>query len=64
MDPDLQRDLINKVAFPRAEYASPLLSELGLDGFPTPNRVYRDIEESLLLPKERLPDRWLDTYQV
>lgn len=44
--------------------AQDILSELLLDGLPSAERVYKDIEEKILLPKTRLPDHWLPTYQM
>jgi antiviral helicase SKI2 len=41
-----------------------LLSSLGLDTVPSREQTYREIEERLLLPKERLPEDWLSKYQV
>ncbi|KAH9929726.1 antiviral helicase [Fomitopsis serialis] len=44
--------------------AEEILNELGLGGVPEPERVHREIEEKLLLPKDKLPDHWLPTYQI
>ena len=44
--------------------AEELLGKLALDGLPSQETLYNEIEESLLLPKTRLPDHWLGTYQV
>ena len=41
-----------------------LLASLGLDIAPSREQIYREIEERLLLPKERLPEEWLSKYQV
>lgn len=41
-----------------------ILKKLHLDGLPSKEEVYREIEESLLLPKTRMPDHWLPTYQM
>lgn len=41
-----------------------LLASLGLDAVPSREQTYREIEERLLLPKERLPEDWLSNYQV
>ena len=46
------------------EDAELVVARLGLDGIPTRERVHREIEERLLLPKERLPDDWLPSYQM
>lgn len=44
--------------------AEELLERLGLGGLPSRETLFNEIEESLLLPKTRLPDHWLGTYQV
>jgi hypothetical protein len=44
--------------------AEELLERLGLGGLPSQETLFNEIEESLLLPKTRLPDHWLGTYQV
>ena len=41
-----------------------LLSELGLNGLPSREQVYAEIEEEILRPKNTLPNHWLPTYQV
>jgi len=41
-----------------------LLASLGWDSVPSREQTYREIEERLLLPKERLPEDWLSKYQV
>jgi antiviral helicase SKI2 len=40
------------------------LTSLGLDTVPSREQVYREIEDRLLLPQERLPEEWLSRYQV
>jgi hypothetical protein len=44
--------------------AEELLERLCLRGLPSQEVLFNEIEESLLLPKTRLPDHWLGTYQV
>jgi len=44
--------------------AEELLELLGLGRLPSQEALFNEIEESLLLPKTRLPDHWLGTYQV
>ena len=44
--------------------AKELLERLGLRELPSREALFNEIEESLLLPKTRLPDHWLGTYQV
>jgi antiviral helicase SKI2 len=41
-----------------------LLASLGLDSVPSPEQTYREIEERLLLPRDKLPEDWLSKYQV
>jgi antiviral helicase SKI2 len=41
-----------------------LLASLGWDSVPSREQTYREIEERLLLPKEKLPEDWLSKYQV
>jgi antiviral helicase SKI2 len=41
-----------------------LLASLGLDAVPSHEQTYREIEERLLLPRDRLPQDWLSKYQV
>jgi hypothetical protein len=41
-----------------------LLASLGWNSVPSREQTYREIEERLLLPKERLPDDWLSKYQA
>lgn len=41
-----------------------LLVSLGWDSVPSREQTYHEIEERLLLPKERLPEDWLAKYQV
>lgn len=64
MDLDLHQRVLEQIVSPRNEHASALLSELGFAGIPSREEIYRDIEEKLLLPKEKLPDHWLSTYQM
>ena len=41
-----------------------LLASLGLDAVPSREQTYHEIEERLLLPKDRPPEDWLSRYQV
>ena len=47
-----------------SDSAQDILSELQLDGPPSPERIYKEIEEKILLPRSTLPDHWLPTYQM
>ncbi|KAF8592772.1 antiviral helicase [Ramaria rubella] len=44
--------------------AASILASLSLATVPEPDEIHREIEEALLLPKERLPEHWLSTYQI
>lgn len=57
-------ELISLVLNPSSDDADALLRDLGLSGMPSREEVHREIEEKLLLPKERLPDHWLPHYQM
>ncbi|EIN14380.1 antiviral helicase [Punctularia strigosozonata HHB-11173 SS5] len=57
-------ELIEQILHPDPQYADRLLSDLGFAGVPSREHVHREIEDKLLLPKPRLPDHWLSTYQV
>jgi antiviral helicase SKI2 len=46
------------------EDSQQILASLGWDSVPSREQTYREIEERLLLPKERLPEDWLPKYQV
>lgn len=41
-----------------------LLASIGLNAIPSREDTYREIEQRLLLPEERLPDHWLSKYQL
>ncbi|KAE9409256.1 ATP-dependent RNA helicase [Gymnopus androsaceus JB14] len=41
-----------------------LLEQLGLAHIPSREKVHQEIEERLLLPREKLPDHWLAKYQI
>jgi antiviral helicase SKI2 len=56
----IRRELSNR--FPVD--SSQLLASLGLDAVPSREQTYREIEERLLLPRDRLPEDWLSKYQV
>ncbi|GBE77514.1 Putative ATP-dependent RNA helicase [Sparassis crispa] len=58
------RGVIEQILSPTPANAQDLLKELGFSGLPTQEQVHREIEQKLLLPKERLPDHWLPTYQI
>ena len=63
-DEDRYKAIIDIVNPSGPETAQNILAKLGLDGIPSKEQIYKDIEERLLLPKSRLPDHWLPTYQV
>ncbi|KAL5534027.1 hypothetical protein ACEPAG_487 [Sanghuangporus baumii] len=47
-----------------SDSARDLLSELQLDRLPSPESIYKEIEQKILLPRTTLPDHWLPTYQI
>ena len=56
--------LIRQILNPQAQHAEELLADLDLAGLPSQAKVHEQIEQNLLLPKSRLPDHWLPTYQL
>jgi len=64
MDAETQGDLIRKIVSPHSDYAAGLLDALGLSEPPSREQIHAEIEERLLLPKQKLPDHWLPKYQV
>ena len=54
-------DIVNKPGHDAAQYH---LAQLQLDGVPSREQIFKDIEERILLPKRSLPDHWLPTYQM
>jgi len=64
MDPAQQAEVIRQALKASPGNASKLLEELGHAGLPSREQVHREIEAKLLLPRERIPDHWLPTYQM
>ena len=64
MDVETQANLIQKIVAPGSDYAAGLLDGLGLSEPPSRERINVEIEERLLLPKQKLPDHWLPKYQM
>ena len=64
MDAETHVDLIQKIVSPRSDYAAGLLDSLGLSEPPSREQIHAEIEERLLLPKQKLPDHWLPKYQM
>ncbi|KAG5639554.1 hypothetical protein H0H81_012225 [Sphagnurus paluster] len=64
MDTDKQSELIQQILHPNANDITPLLRNLDLSGLPGREKVHKEIEERLLLPRETLPKHWLPSYQV
>jgi antiviral helicase SKI2 len=64
MDVEAQANLIQKIVSPSSEHTAELLDLLGLSGPPSRERIHAEIEERLLLPKQKLPDHWLPKYQL
>jgi hypothetical protein len=57
-------EILDAIRNPDSENVPILLDRLGFGGAPSPEQVYREIEEKLLLPKDRMPDHWLLSYQM
>jgi antiviral helicase SKI2 len=57
-------EVLNAILRPGVENNVSLLDRLGLGHAPSQDKVHQDIEEKLLLPKDRLPDHWLPSYQM
>jgi len=57
-------ELHHLIHTPSKDASQTLLELLGIASIPNPEEIHREIEESILLPKERLPDHWLPTYQM
>ena len=64
MDPAQQAEVIRQTLQIIPGNARKLLEDLGLTGLPSREQVHREIEAKLLLPRERIPDHWLPTYQM
>ena len=59
-----QQHVLERILHPDYGNAEEILGELGLAGIQEPEQVHREIEEKLLLPKDKLPEHWLPTYQM
>ncbi|EPT03462.1 hypothetical protein FOMPIDRAFT_1158982 [Fomitopsis schrenkii] len=59
-----QQRVLQHILHPDPKSAERILIEVGLAGVPEPEQVHREIEEKLLLPKDKLPEHWLPTYQI
>ena len=64
MEAEGHQALVDKILNPTSDNANELLASLGLAGLPTRDQVHAQIEQNLLLPKSKLPDHWLPTYQL
>lgn len=64
MDPAEQEEVIAQILQKNPDNSKILLNKLGLYGLPSREQVHHEIEAKLLLPRERLPDHWLPTYQM
>ena len=64
MDVETQVNLIQKIVSPDPDCAAGLLDGLDLSEPPSRERIHAEIEERLLLPKQKLPDHWLPKYQM
>lgn len=62
---EVRREAINHIVNrPGEDVLQDILGGLQLTGTRSKDEIYRDIEQRFLLPKARLPDHWLPTYQV
>ena len=59
-----EQRVLERILHPDSVDAEEFLNELELADIPEPEQVHREIEEKLLLPKDKLPEHWLPTYQV
>ncbi|KAF8510888.1 antiviral helicase [Hysterangium stoloniferum] len=62
--PTLEGSLHSEIHSPSRANAEALLESLKLSGLPSTEEIHREIEETILLPKQRLPAHWLPTYQI
>lgn len=63
MDLDLHHQALQHILHPTKDDKENILAQLGLDGPPSQEQIHREIEEKLLLPKDKFPDHWLSVYQ-
>lgn len=63
MDLNSHHQVLQHILHPDRDGHAAILAELGLDGPPSQEQVHREIEEKLLLPKDKFPDHWLSVYQ-
>lgn len=64
MDVEAQASIIQNIVSPSSECAAELLQALGIAEPPSRDRIHAEIEQNLLLPKQKLPDHWLSKYQM
>ncbi|KZT72960.1 ATP-dependent RNA helicase [Daedalea quercina L-15889] len=64
MSPEEQQRVLEHILHPDSANAEDILNDMGFAGVPAPEQVHREIEEKLLLPKDKLPEHWLPTYQI
>ncbi|KAF9021753.1 translation repressor [Hymenopellis radicata] len=57
-------EIVQQVVHPQQENASSILEEPGLAHRPSREQIYKDIEEKILTPQDRLPAHWLPHYQL
>ncbi|TFY73286.1 hypothetical protein EWM64_g10726, partial [Hericium alpestre] len=62
--PYVLNNAVEKIVNPDQQNSEGLLAALGLDGIPSREQIHREIEDRLLLPKEKLPQEWLPGYQI
>lgn len=53
-----------RIRYPSPDGGDQILLELGLNGVPPKDILHDTIEKQWLTPKDQLPERWLNRYQV
>lgn len=61
---EIRSKCIQQILDKNPENAAKILKDLGLSGLPSRAQVHHEIEEKLLLPREKLPAHWLPLYQM
>ncbi|KAF8915101.1 antiviral helicase [Mucidula mucida] len=57
-------EIVQQIVHPQPENSCSILEELGLAHRPSREQIYKDIEERILTPQDRLPAHWLPYYQL
>ena len=56
--------ILDHILNPKEGRSDDILDRMGLYSLPTREQIHSEIEEKLLLPKDKFPSHWLPTYQV